>query len=178
MEFDLLLFFFLKKRTNSFFAPPPNHLIFLILMLACISIFSHFFFPRLPTTQTFLNMDSCMPQREKLRTVTALENLQFFKINIKPVHQPALNYMALEIRNYLGKKTRREKKSRLPGEVRLYDTRPHNIQYNCTFVYYSCVAYLALPLVFLTSFSFKLMKTESEHVDQAALSHQVLDSAA
>lgn len=93
------------------------------------------------------------------------------------MHQPALNYMALEIRNYLGKKYE-GKKSGLPGEVRLYDTRLHNIQYNCTFVYYSCVAYLALPLVFLTSFSFKFMKTEFEHVDQAALSHQVLDSAA
>lgn len=62
-------------------------------------------------------------------------------------------------------KDMKEKKSGLPGEVRLYDTRPHNIQYNCTFVYYSCVAYLALPLVFLTSFSFKFMKTEFEHMD-------------
>lgn len=43
---------------------------------------------------------------------------------------------------------------------------------------YSCVAYRALPLVFLTSFLFKLMKTEFEHVDQAALSYQVLDSGA
>lgn len=52
------------------------------------------------------------------------------------------------------------------------------IIYICIFVYYSCVAYPALSLVFLISFSFKLMKAEFEHVDQAALSHQVLDSAA
>lgn len=114
----------------------------------------------------------------KTKNCNFLQNLLFFKNNIKPVHQPALNDIKLEIRNCLGKRCEGEKKSGLPRGGGLYDVRLHNIQYICTFVYYSCVAYPALPLVFLTSFSFKLMKIEFEHVDKAALSHQVLDSAA
>lgn len=47
-----------------------------------------------------------MWQREEIRTVTTLEQLRvgFFFLNIKPVHQPALNDMALEIRKYGSKK--------------------------------------------------------------------------
>lgn len=41
---------------------------------------------------------------------------------------------------------KREKKSGLPREGRLYDVRLHNLQYICTFVYYVCVAYPALGI--------------------------------
>lgn len=55
--------------------------------------------------------------------------------------QPALNDIALEIREH-GSKKHGGKKSRLPGEARLYDVRLHNLQSR---VHYPCIAYPTFP---------------------------------